>query len=188
MKKVQCLALVLLAGTAMLAQMGQSSSSSNSGSNPVTETARNMLERQEKNFTAAAEEMPADKYAYKPTEQQMSFGKLVAHITTSNNFLCSKLTSQTAPPQQISETDPKDKLLTELKSSFDYCHTALNNLQDSQLGQPVTLFGGRQGNKAAALIGLTNDWADHYSQAAIYLRLNGMLPPTAKKTQTAAKE
>ena len=24
------------------------------------------------------------------------------------------------------------------------------------------------------------DWADHYSQLAIYLRLNGLLPPTAK--------
>jgi hypothetical protein len=32
------------------------------------------------------------------------------------------------------------------------------------------------------LIALTpNDWADHYSAAAIYLRLNGVLPPTAKK-------
>ena len=27
----------------------------------------------------------------------------------------------------------------------------------------------------------TGDWADHYSQVAIYLRLNGILPPTAKK-------
>ena len=25
------------------------------------------------------------------------------------------------------------------------------------------------------------DWADHYSQMANYLRLNGHLPPTAKK-------
>ena len=25
------------------------------------------------------------------------------------------------------------------------------------------------------------DWADHYSQSANYLRLNGLLPPTAKK-------
>jgi len=27
----------------------------------------------------------------------------------------------------------------------------------------------------------TGDWADHYSQMANYLRLNGILPPTAKK-------
>jgi hypothetical protein len=27
----------------------------------------------------------------------------------------------------------------------------------------------------------TGDWADHYSQTAIYLRMNGQLPPTAKR-------
>jgi hypothetical protein len=27
------------------------------------------------------------------------------------------------------------------------------------------------------------DWADHYSQSAIYMRLNGLLPPTAKKKE-----
>jgi hypothetical protein len=31
-----------------------------------------------------------------------------------------------------------------------------------------------------AFIGLIADWADHYGQQAIYLRLNGVLPPTAR--------
>jgi hypothetical protein len=31
------------------------------------------------------------------------------------------------------------------------------------------------------IVATTADWADHYSQQAIYLRLNGLLPPTAKK-------
>jgi hypothetical protein len=31
-----------------------------------------------------------------------------------------------------------------------------------------------------ALVGLVDDWSDHYSQLAMYLRLNGILPPTAK--------
>jgi hypothetical protein len=26
-----------------------------------------------------------------------------------------------------------------------------------------------------------DDWADHYSQSAIYMRLNGLLPPTARR-------
>jgi hypothetical protein len=28
---------------------------------------------------------------------------------------------------------------------------------------------------------LAGAWADHYAEAAMYLRLNGVLPPTAKK-------
>jgi uncharacterized damage-inducible protein DinB len=183
MTKPVCLALALLCATAMVAQQQAGSSS-----NPVGDSVRAMIGRQAKNLTAAAEEMPADKYGYKPTEQQMTFGKLVAHMIGSNNFLCAKLTSQAAPSEKVSDTDAKDKLVAQLKASFDYCATALKGVQDSQLGQEVTMWGGRKANKAAALIGLTNDWADHYSQAALYLRLNGMLPPTAKKTQTAAKE
>ncbi len=178
MKKAFCIALALCA-------VGVMAQESKSSSNPVSDTVRGLIARQAKNMTAAAEEMPADKYSYKPTEQQMTFGKLVTHMIGSNYFLCAKLGSQAASPEKASDKDPKDKLVTQLKTSFEYCEAALKGVQDSQLGEPVTLFGGRQANKAAALIGLTNDWADHYSQAAGYLRLNGMLPPTAKKAHTA---
>ena len=34
-------------------------------------------------------------------------------------------------------------------------------------------------SRATALITIVVDWADHYSTAASYLRLNGLLPPTA---------
>jgi hypothetical protein len=34
---------------------------------------------------------------------------------------------------------------------------------------------------AWAMIALTNSWADHYGMEAMYLRLNHLLPPTAKK-------
>jgi hypothetical protein len=54
-------------------------------------------------------------------------------------------------------------------------------VDDSKLGDTVELFGGREGPRAFALIALTNDWADHYSAAAMYLRLNGLLPPTAQE-------
>jgi len=187
MRTTLFLVLLSLAVTAAPAQAPKDSA--NSSSNPVTDSVRHMIVRQSKNLLAAAREMPAEKYAYKPTEQQMSFGKLVTHVIESNNFLCAKLSNQAAAPQNVSEKDGKDKLLAELETSFDYCQTALKGVQDSQLGQSITMWNGRQAPKAAALIGLTNDWADHYGQAAMYLRLNGMLPPTAKKkTESAMKE
>ena len=60
------------------------------------------------------------------------------------------------------------------------CSTALSKVDDSKLGDEVELFGGHKGPRAFALFALTNDWADHYSSAAMYLRLNGLLPPTAQ--------
>jgi uncharacterized damage-inducible protein DinB len=171
MKLTICLFL-LFAATAVLAQ----------DKNPVTSVAREILPRQQKNLVAAAEEMPANKFDYKPTEQQMTFGHLVLHIIGSNNHLCSTIgdVPEVKAPVPLKESDGKEKLVAALKASFDFCSSALAKVDDSKLGDEVELFGGRKGPRAFALIALTNDWADHYSSAAMYLRLNGLLPPTAQ--------
>lgn len=149
---------------------------------PVTTVVREMLPRQQKNLVAAVEEMPADKFTYKPTEQQMTFAHLVLHITQSNTYLCSKIGDVPTPnADELKETDGKEKLVAALKESFEFCSSALAKFDDSKLGDPVDLYGGHRGPRAFALFALTNDWADHYSGAAIYLRMNGLLPPTAQQ-------
>ena len=80
--------------------------------NPVMESVRQIMQRQEKNLTAAAEEMPPDKYGFRPTSQQMTFGTLVMHVAESNEFLCSKLSGTSAAKSQIQATDSKAKLVS----------------------------------------------------------------------------
>jgi hypothetical protein len=148
--------------------------------NPVSTTVKNQLPRFNKNMVAAAESMPADKYGFKPTPEMNSFGHLVIHIVESNNVLCSKISGVTAPEAKLAETDGKEKLVASLKSSFEFCTTALANVDDSKLSESMILFGNRPASRAAALIGLSDGWSDHYGAQAIYLRLNGILPPTAQ--------
>ena len=151
--------------------------------NPVMNGVRGLAQRQTKNIVDAAEEMPADKYGYKPTPAQMTFGDVVAHlIKEGNNYLCSATSGMKAPDaDKFSGTDPKDKLVAGLKDSFKFCETVLAQIQDAQLGDSIDFFGGRKVTKGFAALITVADWADHYSQMAIYLRLNGHLPPTAKK-------
>ena len=149
--------------------------------NPVSTVVREILPRQQKNLVAAAEEMPADKYGYRPTEPQMSFARLIMHIAESNNHLCARISDSQEPKTELKDTDGKDKLVAALKGSFDFCTTVLAKVDDSKLGDTVELFGGRKGPRAFAMFALAMDWADHYSAAAMYLRLNGLLPPTAQK-------
>jgi uncharacterized damage-inducible protein DinB len=149
-------------------------------SNPVSGAVKNQLPRFSKNMVEAAEAMPADKYEFKPTPEMNSFGHLVMHIAQSNNGLCSKISGRTAPEAKIADTDGKDKLVAALKASFDYCATALEKVDDSQLGDQMMLFGNRPFSRAAVLIILSDDWFDHYGAQATYLRLNGILPPTAR--------
>jgi DinB family protein len=155
-------------------------------SNPVMDSVRQIMQRQQGNLIGAAQEMPADKYGFRPTSQQMTFGTLVMHVAESNNFLCSRIGGVEAPKQgkgEVKPTDSKEKLVSALKSSFDFCGSALSKINDSGLGTKVKVFGGREVPKAGAAISLTDDWADHYSMAAMYLRLNGLLPPSAKKAE-----
>jgi hypothetical protein len=151
--------------------------------NPVMNGVRAIAQRQTKNIVEAAEDMPADKYAYKPTPAQMSFGDVVSHlIKEGNNYLCSAASGTKQPDVgKFEGTDPKDKLVSGLKESFKYCETVLAQIQDAQLGDSISFFGGRKVTKGMAGLITVADWADHYSQMAIYLRLNGLLPPTAKK-------
>lgn len=150
--------------------------------NPVTTALKDTLPGRQKNTVAAVEAMPADKFSYKPSADQMSFGHLVAHMVESNNSFCSKAAAVPAPKvEEPKETDGKDKLAAALKASFDYCGDALGKMEDAKLGEMTEGFGGKQFSRARFAIILASSWADHYAEAAMYLRLNGLTPPTAKK-------
>ena len=154
-------------------------------SSPVSDALRSIEQRSSKNLIAAAEEMPADKYGYKPTPAQMSFGKVIAHLSGGNDFLCSAISGAEKPKRpELSETAPKDKLVARLRETFEYCQSTLAKVNDSDLGGMVSFFGEGKVSRAEAMFAAAEDWADHYSQLAIYLRLNGLLPPTAKRAQS----
>ena len=148
--------------------------------NPVSSFVKQQLARFNKTMVAAAEAMPAEKYSFKPTPEMNSFAHLTIHIAQGNNTLCSKISGTPAPSEKLTNEDPKDKLVAGLKSSFDFCTTALANVDDSKLSEPVVLFGNFSSSRAGALIALSMGFADHYGAQAIYLRLNGILPPTAQ--------
>jgi uncharacterized damage-inducible protein DinB len=148
--------------------------------NPVTWSAKTLYQRDAKNMVAAAEAMPEDKYSFHPTPDQWTFGKLVSHVAQSNGGLCGALSGTTAPTTlQVSETASKADLVAALKASFDFCGPVLDGLTDAKLADTVNSFH-RTLPRAMVLILLPVDLADHYSQMAGYLRLNGLTPPSAQ--------
>ena len=150
--------------------------------NPVADAFRDYAKQSATNLIAAAEEFPAEKYSYKPTPNQMSVGDIVVHLIQGNDYLCGAIGGVKAPTRsKISVTDSKEALVSRLRETFAFCDQSLASVNDSQLGEALPFFGGRKMSRAAIMTLTTGDWADHYSQYANYLRLNGMLPPTAKK-------
>jgi hypothetical protein len=149
-------------------------------SNPVTAALKAQLQRSSEIMIKAAEEMPANKYSFRPTPGSMTFGHLILHIGMANRMSCQMLTGAAAAPKvDLNYGSPKAKLVAQLKESFAYCGKALDGLNDAKLGEMRPFFGGSKVTGATWVLVISNDWADHYSQQAAYLRLNGMLPPTA---------
>jgi hypothetical protein len=148
---------------------------------PVADALRQSLARAAKNMTAAAEAMPAEKYAFRPTAPQMTYGHLVMHIAESNYRFCSAVSGVAAPEQtKLAETDGKEKLAAAVRSSFEFCSSSLAKLDDSHLSDEIELLGGRKFTRAASILILAGSWSDHYSAQSIYLRLNNLLPPSAQ--------
>ena len=74
--------------------------------NPVTTVIKEILPRQAKNLQGAVESMPADKFSFKPTPPQMTFGHLVTHMIDSNYYLCAKASDTPQPKVDMpKETD-----------------------------------------------------------------------------------
>ena len=150
---------------------------------PVADALRQMQQRFGRILVAAAEAMPAEKYNYRPTPAQMSFAQIQVHLANEgNDQLCSKTAGVPAPQRgAVDSTMTKDQLVARLRETFQFCEQAFAKLDDSKLTEPIQLFGPNPFTRAAAILITVGDWADHYSQEANYLRLNGILPPTAQR-------
>jgi hypothetical protein len=181
-KKLSVALFLLVCATLALAQTPAPAAKASAApvKDPVTSTLRMLQPLRQKAILSAIDAMPADKFGYKPTPDQITFGHLVAHIAESNNGMCSRISDVPAPKvDELKETDPKDKLLAAATASFDFCTQALAKIDDSKLGDPMD-FGRIQGPRAMAVFFLAGGWADHYAAEAMYLRLNGITPPSAQ--------
>ena len=182
MKTRACLFLIALAPAALAAQATTAAAPAASP-NPVSDALRQMEQRYARILVAAAEAMPADKYKYRPTPAQMSFAEIQVHLANEgNDLLCGKVAGSAAPQRAtpVDTNATKDALVARLRETFTFCEQAFAKLDDSKLNTPIQLFGPNPFSMAAAMFITVGDWADHYSQEANYLRLNGILPPTAR--------
>src|SRR6202171_3397835 len=117
--------------------------------NPVADAFRDNAKEQAKNLIAAAEEFPADKFGYKPTPAQMSFGDIVVHLSQGNDYLCGSIGGLKAPTRtKVDHDDAKPALIARLRETFAFCDQALGSLTDANLGEQLPFFGGRKMSRA----------------------------------------
>jgi uncharacterized damage-inducible protein DinB len=111
----------------------------------------------------------------------MSFGEVIAHMAAGNDALCSSIGGVSAPRRSaLPAGASKEQVVARLRETFQFCDSALAGLDDAGLDRRVPYFG-EQTSRGAVILSAAEEWAGHYSQVAVYLRLNGLQPPTARR-------
>lgn len=158
--------------------------------NPVTTVFKTRTIGIQRNLAQAFDSIPESKFGYKPTPSQLTIGYIAQHLANDNYLFCNafgdmkgtRSAADTTTADSVKATWPKATLVAELKESFAFCESAFSQLDDSKLGENVSVkFGAnvRTFARANMVLGHALDIADHYSQIANYMRLNGMIPPSA---------
>lgn len=123
------------------------------------------------------DKMPEGTFDYKPTPDQMSFGKLFSHAAHWNTFFIGAIVSQ--PPAKEPETTSKAALRDYYRTCHDQCTAIIEKLSDHQLSQTgygTHEYWQKHTGRDFLLRALTHT-AHHRAQALVYLRLKGIEPP-----------
>jgi hypothetical protein len=149
--------------------------------NLMTTTIQRYFTPIQRNIEAAADQMPAEKYTYKITPDQMSFGEWVNHSTERNYLDCSTLRGEPNPMPKA-KTDmlkQKAEIVKNVKESFAYCVATFDKLDDQKILSTPAL--------TAAFLHTVVHNNEIYGNMVGYLRLNGVLPPSTAAMQSMQK-
>jgi uncharacterized damage-inducible protein DinB len=181
-------ALIALALPLTLA--AQQPSTGQAPANPITTAFRGRTIPLQNTIAQAFDSIPESKFGYKPTPAQLTIGYIAQHLASDNYLFCNLFGDKkanipekdTSTPDSVKAKWPKDTLVAKLRASFAFCEEAFAQLDDAKLAEMATMtMRGQQRSvsRASMVLGHAMDMQDHYSQLANYMRLNGILPPTA---------
>ena len=143
-------------------------------------SARTLWQGVARNIAESANDVPADKYSYKPTPDVRSFGELFAHVAGAELRFCAMALGESPPTEDAVEKKALDKqgLIQALRASNEACMRAYAQT-DAAVAAPVNASAPNPSRLQMLIMNATHD-SEHYGNIVTYLRMNGMVPPSSK--------
>jgi len=187
MKKKQVLvACSVLVLTMAAAQAGKAKEEKRSVTQVLDRTVSNL----EHEFTPAADAMPEDKFGFAPSDGEFkgarTFAQQIKHVAAVNYELGAAILQEKPPVDIGDESGPasitsKADILKYLKESFEYVHKAIATINEKNLTKTVrSPFGEGSVTRLGLATSVAAHGFDHYGQMAVYLRMNGIVPPASR--------
>lgn len=134
-----------------------------------------------------ANSMPEDKFGYKPTPAQQTFGERVLHVAQVNVMLLQALGAKTPMPVIDMNAISKAASMDALQRVGGYGIAVIKELGEQGLlaridsPGPVGWFMGPQVSRQSVLYFLMTHSQDTYGQLVVYARMNGITPPASRQ-------
>jgi len=145
---------------------------------------------QKETMMRIADAMPEASFGFRATPPERSYGEQILHVAGANIMLMKFLGGKTPAPT-IDDADlsvfglkatSKAAILKTLSDAYDYGEAVLREFQDAQLREAVK--GPRwigDATRAKMVYYTLGHAQDIYGQMAVYLRLNGIVPPASRR-------
>lgn len=129
-----------------------------------------------------AEAMPEAKYAYKPTPEMSTFGDQLVHVAGITQRFIDSAKGTKSEAGHPHKAMTKAEVITLLKQTLQTGQETLGSLTDAQLLEQVKFpFGDRMVTRFTFWLGPLYQFRNHHGQLVVYLRLNGIVPPTTAR-------
>ena len=130
-------------------------------------------------LVSLANAMPEDKYGFKPTPAQRSFGEHVMHIAEVNMMLTKAIGGKTPEPAVNLKATTKADMIKAMSDAFDYGAKVIAEFNNTTIQETIQAPFMGPSTRARIMFFLNGHTQDTYGQMAVYLRLNGLTPPAS---------
>jgi uncharacterized damage-inducible protein DinB len=150
-------------------------------SNPLVQSLMGLYGTTEQYIMATATDLDADMYAFQPTDEVRTAGRILAHIADSQFIFCSAAAGASNPHSgSFEETaTTKDAVVSALEQGFEYCHEVYAGTTDMNASTAVAFFTGPNTRGGVLAFNSAHNY-EHYGNLVTYMRLNGIVPPSSR--------
>ena len=165
---------------AVVAAVAASSLSAQTTSPSVVKELVATWQRAATDIIDVAEAMPEQKYDYKPVPEIATFRDQLVHVTgIAQRFIDSAKGTKSEHPHKAVT---KAEVIGLLKQTLQTGQEMLGSLTDAQLLEQVKFpFGDRMVTRFTFWLGPLYQFRNHHGQLVVYLRMNGIVPPTTAR-------
>ena len=148
--------------------------------NPISNDTKMVWGIANNDIVKAAEKMPEESYAFKPSHDVRSFAQLVGHASDAAYMFCSAANSEQKAPMNIEkEKSSKADLVAAAKAAVAYCNAIYSGMTDAKGAEMVKFFGGDR-TRLGVLNFNNAHTMEHYGNMVTYMRIRGIVPPSSE--------